>query len=152
MAEHPKLTAALAFFADGYSPWPVVPGDKMPMRVNGRTWGGRRHEPLTDAEIRKTWGGRNPPDIGLVIREGHFVIDLDPKNNPAVTAMFDDLLAVTRCAHTPSGGLHAYFSCTGKHPVERPALGVDVQGFGAFVVAPPSRDRRWANDLPEAFR
>ncbi len=152
MTENPLLRAALDFHTAGYSPWPVIPGDKMPIRVDGVTWGGRRHVPLTEDQIRKVWGKATPPDLGLVIREGHFVIDLDPKNNPDVTRMFDELIAATHCAYSPSGGLHAYFSCTGRHPIERPALGVDVQGFGAFVVAPPSRDRRWANDLPEAFR
>jgi len=124
----------------------------MPIRVDGRTWGGRRHVPLTEEEIRKAWGKTNPPDIGIVIRSGHYVLDLDPKNNKAVTAMFDELLETTRCAWTRHKGLHAYFSCEGRRQLEHPALGVDLIGFGGFVVAPPSYGYTWANDLPEARR
>ena len=104
---------------------------------------------MTEAQRKKTWSKRNAPDILLVIPEGRFVLDLDPKNNPNVKRMFDNLIAMTRCAWTPSGGLHAYFLVNGSAPTIDPALGVDVQGRFALVVAPPSRGRKWANELPE---
>lgn len=148
------LNAARAFRDNGYSPWPMVPGQKIPMRVparSGRAWGGlHSHIPLTDAEIDAIWGGSRPPDLAVRVCDGHFVLDLDPKNNPAVVNLFDTLLAMTHCAHTPSGGLHAYFTVSGRVRTIDPAAGIDVQGTGSLVVAPPSGGRRWANDLPEA--
>jgi len=155
-APNPKLDAALEFYRNGYSPWPILVGQKMPIRVNGRTWGGRRHVPLTEDEIVQAWTPKRPgasaPDVGVVIREGHFVLDLDPKNSDKVEAMFPELLALTKCAYTRNKGLHAYFSCDGKQELAHPALGVDLVGFGGFVVAPPSQGYTWANELPEAKR
>lgn len=135
---------------NGFSPWPIVPGTKQPMDAGAdrRTWGGRRHRPLDASERAKTWGGNSPPDVAAVVQDGRFVLDLDPKNNPIVVRMFEDLKVLTLCATTPSGGLHAYFAVDGKVPTIDPALGVDVQGSGSLVIAPPSRGRAWANDLP----
>ena len=144
-------TAAYEFKAQGYSPWPSAPGSKQPLNVNGRTWGGlRNHKALTDDEIDAIWNVKRPPDLCVIIIANHRVLDLDPKNEPGVVAMFDKLIAATRCAHTPSGGLHAFFSVDGAAPKIVPVVGVDVQGSGALVIVPPSVGRTWANDLPEA--
>lgn len=158
------LAAALAYHEQGYSPWPIVPGAKMPIRVpagpNGRTWGGRAHVPLRCGveghwcsgeadEITGVWGVPNPPDIAVVVLEGHAVLDLDPKNNPQVSIMFDALIGLTRCERTPSGGLHAYFRCDGKARIEHPALGVDLQGYGSLVIAAPSLGYSLVSDIDE---
>jgi hypothetical protein len=148
------LAAALEYFEQGYSPWPIVPGQKMPIRVpagpNGRTWGGHAHVPLTAEEIHEVWGTANPPDIAVVVLEGHLVLDLDPKNNKQVASMYEELIALTRCERTPSGGLHAYFRCEGKARTEHPALGIDMQGYGTLVVCAPSRGYVRLSDSGEA--
>lgn len=141
------------YVTEGYSPWPCRPGDKMPINAgkDRRSWGGKAHKPLTAEERIETWRSSSPPDVALIITSGHWVLDLDPKNNPDVKRLFPSLLGMTRCAYTPSGGLHAFFRLPDGEsaPTIDPALGVDVQGRGSLVIVPPSINRSWANDLPE---
>lgn len=149
------LAAAREFRDLGYSPWPMRPRDKMPLNVpdrDGRSWGGQHHHrPMTDDEIEKVFGSKSPPDLAVRVGDGHVVVDLDPKNNPAVVNLFETLLERTRCAWTPSKGLHAYFTATGRAVrTNDPAAGIDVQGYGSLVVVPPSYGRTWANLKPEA--
>lgn len=155
-----KLAAVEAYVADGWSPWPCVPGEKIPHNVDGYTWAGKNvatgqrgpHRPLTETQRKRIWNKRGAPDILLIIPAGRFVLDLDTKNNTKLEVLFEPLIAVTRCAYTPTGGLHAFFRCpSGMEPrTFDPALGVDVQGPGVLIGAPPGRGRHWANDLPEA--
>ena len=129
---------------------------------DGRTWAGSRNVPLTPDEIDRLWPHDPNPratihDIAFICGPGFFVLDLDTKTNPELSAMFAELDAMTLCATTPHDGLHAYF----RTPRDRdgnvtnarvwtPAEGVDIRGAGGLVIVPPSRDRTWTNSLPIA--
>jgi len=57
--------------------------------------------------------------------------------------------ALTLCARTPSGGVHAWFKrVSGKSRTLGP--GVEWFSTGKYVVVPPAPGRTWLNDLPIA--
>lgn len=100
------------------------------------------------------WGG----NIGVKTGNGLVVIDVD--NHDGGSNGFDALdklgLPETRSVHTPSGGLHLYYSCDTpiKNSTSKLAPGIDVRGEGGYVVCPPSvlpnGAYTWANDGPIA--
>lgn len=147
---YPVYAEAMALKRAGYRPWPLQPGTSIPVQgvgVDHRTHGGKSHVPLTDDEIVTIWRkDRNVPGLGAVLDRGQYVLDLDPKNDPAVTAMFDDLRQMTRCDETPHGGLHAHFleaGLTGVPWARISTKGIDLLTEGSFVALPPDRGRRW---------
>lgn len=138
--------AAIELRKKGFQPWPVEPGTSKPLRAGDdeRTWLGREHQALTEAEIAKTWRRDHAPDIAIVLAAGQAVLDLDPKNDPAVTNMFGELMSETLCAKTPHDGLHAYYSQPDGAAVRiMHGKGFDLLGHGSLVVVPPSRGREF---------
>ena len=86
-----------------------------------------------------------PPDYGNIavvtgwhVGEGYFVVvDLD---KPELFEPFRDVIGKTFVVQTPRGGYHIYVLIKGKEPpATRRAAGVDIKGFGGYVLIPPSR-------------
>lgn len=154
VSRNDAVDAALALKKAGWLPWPTQPGTSVPIRAgdDNRTWGGREHKPLTEAEIVRAWTPVNSndpvPGMGSVVPVGRAVLDLDPKNDPAVTEMFGYLASITRCASTPHDGLHAYFEQPGGAAVQIVhGKGFDLLGHGSFVAmpSPTTKGREWTN-------
>lgn len=138
---NPVLAEALRLHAAG---WDVLPGKgKRPV---GK-WGGRDRkleDRLTEAQVRAAFSKRPTPTLLVALGSHQCVIDLDPQNDPSVMArLAPDLQALTKCATTPSGGLHAH--CLTSTPVRtsHPLPGVDILGGGSVVGMPPSPGRTW---------
>ena len=100
-----------------------------------------------DANIIKDWWA-TWPEANIAIATGPVVvIDIDPRHRG------DASLAQLEAKHgnfpptwrvrTGGGGLHIYFTVpsdiTIKNSVSEIAPGVDVRGYGGYVVAPPSK-------------
>jgi hypothetical protein len=107
------------------------------------------------------WWQQNPAyGVGIICGQvsGVIVSDVDPRNGGRES--INDCsrhLPITACVNTPSGGFHYWYSLpngvilpkkTGILP------GVDLQGEGSYVCAPPSDngdgDYTWAITLQEA--
>ncbi len=108
---------------------------KHPLNSNG-VHGASRDE----AAIREWWGRWPWANIGIATgrASGLVVVDVDPRNGG-----MDSLPALrlpdTMTAQTGGGGYHFYFRANGQVlPKRRLRPGVDLQGEGAYVVAPPS--------------
>lgn len=164
MASHHSdrmLEAALGYARD--ADWPVFPcrpSNKGPLTPNGFK------DATTDEDQIRAWWGQWPDAmIGIPMgpKTGVFVIDLDVRDDGRDgLACLADLEAehgaLPPCpiVITPSGGRHLYFAFDHERPATtsrgRLPIGVDVRGYGGYVIAPPSRRGdgeayRW--DIPE---
>ena len=102
--------------------------------------------------VKEFWGRWPKANIGVVIPDGYFVLDVDISHNgfASLEALQEkyDALPETLQITTGSGGAHFWY----KTPVEIRNTarlagydGIDVRGKGGYVVAPPSIHR---NGLP----
>lgn len=142
------LDAALGYARDaGWPVFPCRPSNKGPLTPNG-------HKDATtdEARIRAWWSQWPDAMIGIPMgpKTGVFVIDLDVRDDGRDGLAY---LAGLEAEHgalppcpvviTPSGGRHLYFSFDQDRPATtsrgRLPVGVDVRGYGGYVVAPPSR-------------
>jgi hypothetical protein len=83
------------------------------------------------------------------------VIDVDPRNG-GDEANLSEVLPVTLCVNTPSGGRHWYFTAPDGAEIRsnndgKLAVGIDVKANGGYVIAPPSVNSNgkayaWANE------
>lgn len=155
------MQAALWFASAGWPVFPTSPNTKRPLlQGNG----------FKDASVDRSWigaiWGRHrhamvAAPTGAPI--GHFVLDLDPGNNPELPTwplMLADLeqrlgVELPRSAlmvETPRKGLHMYFQMPDGVDVrnttglklfkgtqsEHKCQGIDIRGTGGYVVVPPS--------------
>lgn len=141
------LEYARAYAARGWSVIPLVPGTKRPaVELRPFLTGERRAWP---AELEQWWGEPLATDergrgygIGIVCGRpsgGLVVLDVDPRNGGQLDIEAEGLWFAPRVV-TGGGGLHVY--CSSSSPVSKgktSRLGIDRQGDGSFVVAPPSR-------------
>jgi putative DNA primase/helicase len=138
--ENEALDQALTYASRGWPVFRIVFRDKIPL------FGGFPSATISAAEIND-WGRQGPFNVAIATGSGagFFVVDLDPKIGIGV----DDCLAAlesqvgklppTYTVHTPSGGIHLYFSSKQRIRCFVAILpGVDVRGDGGYVVAPPS--------------
>jgi hypothetical protein len=131
------LQTARTYLAFGCSIIPIRPGDKRPAVA----WAEYQRRRPTEAEVGEWWGGSSRLGVGIVCGRlsGVVVLDSDPRNGrPASLAAYPEPGGPS--VTTGSGGRH-WFLATGSARVPKiPALlpGVDLQGEGSFVVAPPS--------------
>jgi Bifunctional DNA primase/polymerase, N-terminal len=142
---------ALTYARIGLRVFPLAPGTKRPHpMLNGldapRGRGGVHLASADPAWVRWCWGQDPLANIGVT--GGGFRIDLDVKGNVDGPGNFARWLAENKLelppmpwSGTPSGGSHVWLSLppgvvipgrTGVLP------GVDIQGEGKYVVAPPS--------------
>jgi hypothetical protein len=148
------IDAALAYAADGWKIFPIVPLTKDQPMVK---WG---LESTTDLDvIRKFWTRHPTANIGFASgQSGVFVIDVDIKDGGNGQRTLDMLelelgykLSLTRIQKTPSGGLQFFFQ--GDGPTTQNVIGaslyagtdvsnIDTRGtggnYGGYVLLPPS--------------
>ena len=147
LSDQRQLDAALGYARD--AGWPVFPcrtSDKGPLTANGFK------DATTDAAQITAWWTRWPDAmIGIPMgpKTGVFVIDLDVRDDgrdglaclAGLEAEHGDLPPCP-VVITPSGGRHLYFAFDHDRPATtsrgRLPVGVDVRGYGGYVIAPPS--------------
>lgn len=142
-----SLEAARAYLRAGCSVIPVG-ADKRPLI----RWGEFQDRRSTEAGLAAWW--RIWPEAGPAIVCGAVselvVLDGDPRNGEGLAAV-EARLPATPMAETGGGGRHFYFTIPSTSLVKKvPAIlpGLDLQGEGSYVVAPPSchpsgRRYRW---------
>lgn len=136
---NPFLQAALQYAKIGWLVFPLVPGDKTPIkRFSGA------HEATTDADLIKEWWGI-VPNANVGIATGHrsrlHVIDVDAADSPVM-----EWLPMTLITHTPNGGHHYLYEVSendrfpngSKHDANALAPDCDMRGERGHIVAPPS--------------
>ncbi len=132
------LDAALNYLARELSVIPLRPGDKRPVMA----WGEFQIRRATEAEIRAWWAERQDLNIGLVCGKVSSLVflDVDPRNGGNKSLAPFPSLSAGPCALTGGGGRHFPFALNGEHVPKIAGLlpGVDLQGEGSYVVAPPS--------------
>lgn len=130
----------LGLAALGYTEWglEVLPLDGKRPRVHGGV-----NVATTDRVQVATWWGRWPhANIGIRVPVGCLVVDVDPRNGGVADyrRMFPNgSCPYTGRTFTGGGGLHLYFTLpfTGETRGKY-GTGIDLQGRGKFLVAPPS--------------
>jgi DNA-binding transcriptional ArsR family regulator len=132
------LKAALSYAARGLRVLPIRTDAKRPLILD---W---VNAASTDPDRIRSWWDRWPDSNVGILTDGIVVLDVDNHDGTATgQASLRKLieehgsLPSTLTASTPSGGWHLYF--IGDAP-SRLALrpGLDLSGYGRFVVAPPS--------------
>ena len=130
-------SAAIGHLRAGFSVIPLRPRDKRPLIP----WADFQRRRATETEARAWWGA--DPEAGIAFVCGRVsslvVLDEDPRNGGDQSlAAFPFPAGPT--VRTGSSGRHFYFAHSGEPIPKIPSLlpGVDVQGEGSYVVAPPS--------------
>ena len=124
--------AALDYAARGFTPIPCVPEGKKPL-VHWKEYQTRQPTPH---ELTQWWTDEPTANVGLVLGNGVFAVDVDgPDGHAALKAAGVEIPPTTPTCLT-GRGVHYYFQ--GEQP-DRIALlpHVDVRGVG-IVVVPPS--------------
>lgn len=159
--EGQMMQAAIGYARDaGWPVFPCRPSNKGPLTPSGF-----KDATTDEAKIREWWTQWPDAMIGLPMgpKTGVFVVDLDVREDGRDgLACLADLEATNGTLPpcpiviTPSGGRHLYFAFDHDRPATtsrgRLPIGVDVRGYGGYVIAPPSRRGdgeayRW--ELPE---
>lgn len=103
-------------------------------------------EATTDlTTIERWWEESSDANIGINCGRSHlWVIDVDPRNGGELTiarhvAQAGPLPPALMVVRTPGGGLHYYYHVEKVPRRSKLGPGVDLQGDGAYVIAPPSR-------------
>lgn len=128
---NPFLEAAKAYLRAGFSPFPCEISGKRPITA----WRQYADTPPTVEQLERWWADTPRANIGLALRRGQWVLDVDSDEGfAAVEATGHRLVG----AHVSTGkGWHFYFK--GDAPNGVAVLsGVDTRGYGGFVVCPPS--------------
>ncbi len=122
------LSAALAYASQGFSIFPILPGQKRPLTQHGFK------EATTDPEKIRAWWTANPTaNVGWWLDgSGLCAIDLDIGSPMGLD------LPATMTVATPSGGRHMIY--TGQIPSSQSKLAphVDTRGIGGYTLLPPS--------------
>jgi putative DNA primase/helicase len=134
------LDAALAYARAGLPVFPVR--NKTPLTPHGFKDATRDED-----TIRRWWAADPGAGIGIPMgsASGLVVLDVDPRHggDESLEALLGEhgLLPRGPVARTGGGGEHRYFAHPGGNlpPVHGFRPGLDLQGDGSYVVAPPSR-------------
>lgn len=137
------LDYALAYIKRGFSVLPLKPRSKAPAINIAEFLSGERR--LTADDTLQWWGDHldEAHRYGIAIvcgspSGGLVVVDVDPRNGGDYISVIDEIPG-TPAVWTGGGGMHFYCQGAGLVPkgkTSRP--GVDRQGEGSYVVAPPS--------------
>lgn len=134
------LDWALRYARLGWPVFPLAPAAKVPLAGKHGV-----KEATTDVEvIREWWKDKPNANIGLACGDpsGFVVLDVDPRNNGDVE--LEALCAVhgplepSVISNTGGGGQHLLFALPAGRLRKNLCPGVDVQGSGKHIVAPPS--------------
>ncbi len=127
------LASALAYARHGYSVLPLETRGKRPLTERGvysSTW--------QEMAIRQWWCTWPEANIGLAVRPDWVVIDVDVRSGGNDTIKLWPTMPATPTQITASGGMHFVF----RRPVGelrgKAAKGVDVLGYGRYIVTAPS--------------
>lgn len=146
-SENRMMQAALGYASDaGWPVFPCRPSNKGPLTPNGFK------DATTDEEqIREWWTQWPDAMIGVPMgpKTGVFVIDLDVRDDGRdgrreLERLEGEYSPLPKCPEvvTPSGGVHLYFAFDHDRPATtsrgRLPVGVDVRGYGGYVIVPPS--------------
>ena len=160
------LNTALEFASRGYAVLPVGP-NKRPWTPNGV------YSASTDPSIFSRWDwsgaacavatGEKVEVLDVDVRGGVGGLPYGAQGNPsacdggidgfatlkALGLDWERIEALTQCARTPSGGVHALWKpVSGRSRTLGP--GAEWFSTGKYVVVPPAPGRVWLNDLPIA--
>lgn len=133
-------TAALYYAQKNYPVFPCTL-DKKPLLKNG----GGFYGATTDAEIIGKWWEQSPDaSIGIPTgRETFDVLDVDPRHGGDISLEViqnGGPITTGPVAQTGGGGHHYFFEhCPGIPNRKGFKPGLDWQGEGAYIVAPPQR-------------
>ena len=131
-----RLDWALFYAGLGWRVFPLASYAKVPQKGSAGFL-----DATTDPEQIRAWWGTTPKaNIGLATGAGSgiVVLDEDPRNGGDADPL---RLPPTLTALTWSGGRHFYYAHSAPLPSDHTgkiAKGIDAQGDGAYVVAPPS--------------
>jgi hypothetical protein len=134
--------AALRYVGLG---WPVVPLKERSKEPAIKDWPNKAFS--TPQEVKEYWSKHPDAGVGILTgpNSGLLVIDIDPRNGGEDTwdAMRESFDWVdTAVVQTGGGGRHIYYrwpeDLDGARLPKSLGPGVDIQGEGRFVVAPPS--------------
>lgn len=138
----PPLAFALRYAAIGWHVFPILPRDKVP--AGHLVPHGCLDATIDPAQIRQWWPGEPALNLGVACGpSGIVVVDVDPRHD-GDEEMRKLVAQHGKFPHTPvvytgGGGWHAYFRAPpGVALRKQLAPGVDLQGVGKYVVAPPS--------------
>jgi Bifunctional DNA primase/polymerase, N-terminal/Primase C terminal 1 (PriCT-1) len=132
--------AALGLAANGFTVFPIKPGDKSPPLVKFT-----KQATADPIEVARMWKRYPEANIGVHAGGGTVIVDADTYKNPSCL----DGLAIpeTTTVRSASGGRHFYLLGSGSTRTDvRP--GLDIKGRGGYAVGPGSvfdgRSYRWA--------
>jgi hypothetical protein len=136
--KHTNAITACLYLRRGWSVFPMKPKSKQP----AVKWEPYQHERMSEADAIAHWTEHPTHGIGIVTGaiSDLVIVDVDPRNGGDVDAVLAKGCKTKCVVQTGSDGRHFYF----KHPggVVRGKYkglpGVDRQGDGRYVVAPPS--------------
>lgn len=129
------LESAIGYASKGWAVFRLAPDSKVPMPGSH----GYKDASSDPMQVLKWWTQTPDANIGIACEaSGLLVIDIDPRNGgnewPDLP-MLDGMAVET---YTGGGGTHYYFQLPEFPHVKTLAPGVDVKGYGGYVVAPPS--------------
>ncbi len=129
------LESALEYAAKGWAVFPLASGTKIPMAGSH----GYKDATTDLAQIMKWWNDVPDANIGIATEaSGLLVVDVDPRNLGYEWEHIEEVHSNTYVVSTAGGGLHAYYQLPDFPHVKSIAPGVDIKGYGGYVVAPPS--------------
>jgi len=152
------LTAAIDCALDGCRIFPCVPRDKNPLTEHGLL------DATNDPDQVWWWWERWPDaNIGMATGYGRIVLDVDGtigrESLAALEAQYGALVETLMAkSGRPDGGVHFHFAYAGndiRNSAGRIGKGLDVRGFGGYIILPPSVHEtgnryRWINDIDPA--
>jgi hypothetical protein len=135
-----RLAAALRYAQANWPVFPCIPGEKIPATKHGFL------DATTNPDKITWWWTRNPRrNVAIATGlPGPDVLDVDVRDDGNGFAAFNRLRreglldGASAYIHTPSGGLHAYFTGSKQGNGRLPAHHLDFRSQGGYVVAPPS--------------
>lgn len=151
LEDRSKKACALSLASRGYRVFPLQPGGKVPLAGSSGC-----HDATLSAEaIDHIWNEYPDANIGIAPDDSFVVVDIDVKDGKAglASAKAAGVWPQTGANKTvtASGGYHLFFRTDERHGNRSGVMdGIDIRGFGGYVVAPGSAvdGREYVGTLP----